>query len=127
MTIELKIKNKHLAAEAKIIRFEENKLKRKMKKATCSRLEKLEDSVNKLSCHRKAVVRVEQRATYLARAFLRGQSVEKLEKWTHTDPQFARITDMVVKYGPYEIGLNTVELRAKRHKEIIDWYYNRGT
>ena len=88
MSIELKIKSKHLALEPAIIRKEEQKLLkqirnyRKYHQVTitafyCSYKEhpdlwKLESKFARLVSHRKLDVREEARATYLARAYIRG-------------------------------------------------------
>lgn len=76
MSIELKIKNKHLSEEAKIIRFEERKL---LKRARVSKNEKTYRNLNSLTQHRKWDVRNENRATSLARAFISGKSYSLVE------------------------------------------------
>lgn len=65
--VYLKVKIKSLEAEAKIIRKEERKHRK-------------DDAIrNGLTNHRKTVVRIEQRATLLAYAFLRGKSYKEIE------------------------------------------------
>ena len=74
MSIELKIKSKHLSAEAKIIRFEELKIKSKANKSTTDI-----KTLNNLSNHRKINVRRENRATFLARALIANKEYSTVE------------------------------------------------
>ena len=123
MTIELKIKSKHLSEEAKIIRHEERKLlkgidyRRSIHKESGNNTEykvyddKAFSSYISLNHHRKWDVRNENRATFLARAYIAGvpyNSVEQKRKEDkeHTFKQFIfpRICAMVVKYGKRENG-----------------------
>ena len=82
MSIELKIKSKHLGLEAKVIKFEEAKLKRQRKwlanhqKST----NLVESQFSKLTNHRKFDVRNENRATFLARAFIDGRPYKTVER-----------------------------------------------
>lgn len=69
MSIELKIKQKSLAEEARIIRLEKRKLKSLIRK---NRTKYSYDTINSISNHNTNVVRVEARATHLARAFIKG-------------------------------------------------------
>jgi hypothetical protein len=121
MSIELKIKTKHLSEEAKIIRFEERKL---LKRIDYRRKKHYESGsnddypiwkdtdkqkYNSLSNHRKWDVRNENRATYLARAYIAGKpysSVEqkRLDEQLFKGQIFPRICSMVAKYGPHEPG-----------------------
>ena len=77
MNIELKIKSKHLSEEAKIIRYEERKLRGRARYLLSH--QRAEDAanplsqLNKLTNHRKHDVRIENRATFLARAFIDGR------------------------------------------------------
>lgn len=114
MSIELKIKNKHLSEEARIIRFEEKKELRKAR----HKIEKLKEAgqndlgaywyieqqtYRSLNRHRRWDVRNENRATYLARAYITGVPYEKVEQKRIDDGIFRayifpRILAMVVKY-----------------------------
>lgn len=105
MSIELKIKSKHLSQEAQIIRFEERKLKaqakwlRKNQKSTS----KTKCTLESLSNHRKCDVRNEQRATFLARAFIKGTSYKTVERYVHSvtlrsDYILPRVVAMLSKY-----------------------------
>lgn len=110
MCIELKIKSKHLALEPKIIRHEENKLKRRIKSHRSDDRTSsisLEWKLNSLTNHRKIVVRNESRATHLARAFLAGRPYVHAEQKRKNDTYFAyyivpRVVAMVTKYGQGE-------------------------
>jgi len=109
MSIELKIKSKHLALEPAIIRHEERKL---LKQIRANRnyqdndaAEKLVSKWYSLSRHLKWDVRNEARATNLARAYLAGKSYKTVEKTCYRDDILKnvivpRIVSMVMKYGP---------------------------
>lgn len=81
MSIELKIKSKHLGLEAKVIKFEEAKLKKQLKwhSARYSPNQKLEWKLNSIVNHRKWDVRNENRATFLARAYIAGVPYKTVE------------------------------------------------
>jgi hypothetical protein len=116
MSIELKIKSKHLSEEARIIRFEERKLlkaadrARKAHKATGANEPYKDTKYSKFKSiqqHRCTDVRNENRATFLARAYLAGvpyTSVEQKRKackqLTFINVVIPRVCDMVNKYGP---------------------------
>lgn len=81
MSIELKIKSKHLGLEAKVIKHEEAKLKSQIRwhaKAQ-SPNHKLEWKLNSIVHHRKWDVRNENRATFLARAYIAGVPYKTVE------------------------------------------------
>lgn len=82
MSIELKIKSKHLGLEAKVIKFEEAKLKRQIR-WFCDKLmpvdTKLGWKLNSITNHRKFDVRNENRATFLARAYIAGVPYKTVE------------------------------------------------
>lgn len=120
MSIELKIKAKHLALEPAIIRKEEKKLlmqfawlKQKHQITDVSLwniYDKHRDIYNihakrtDLYNHRKFDVRNEARATHLARAYISGMPYNKVEKKINDPSAFRayilpRIVDMVAKYG----------------------------
>lgn len=92
MSVELKIKQKTLAAEAYFIRFE----KRKAKAANRRRL------ASSLNEHRVNVVRKAARTTHLACCFLRGtpyKMVEATLKKSTRRPNWDVIEKMIKKYG----------------------------
>lgn len=108
MSIELKIKSKHLSVESKIIRFEEKKLKRAIKWHTSRQLEcgKLQGERHSLWSHRTNEVRNENRATFLARAYIAGKPYHVIEQSRTPEKEYAfktviipRIHAMVAKYG----------------------------
>ncbi len=122
MSIELKIKAKHLALEPQIIRLEEKKLKKQMRyhrsddKASTFTLEW---KLNSLTSHRKHVVRDEARATHLARAFIAGKPYKYAELKRRDDYYFnlyivPRVLAMVTKYG-------TGEQRKATKDTILNW------
>lgn len=125
MCIELKIKSKHLALEAGVIRFEEKKLKKQIKWSKGKGLDtKSIDTLNSIARHRKWDVRNENRATFLARAFLAGKPYSLYEKKRSPDREvmfrsyvLPRVLAMVVKYGPLSRRYkNQVTIQ-----ELVDW------
>jgi hypothetical protein len=107
MSIELKIKSKHLGLEAQVIRHEERKLKKQIN--WMSKRQALPPNfVNKYESihnHRVWDVRNENRATFLARAYLAGKPYQSLEWKRKDDVVFncyilPRVFEMVNKYGP---------------------------
>ena len=114
MSVELKIKSKHLALEPAIIRKEEQKirkqidwLKQKHQIQDANMFDDMFYPYHKkwysLHHHRKTVVRYEARATHLARAYLAGMPYEKVEKKTRVDDTLysnilPRVYSMVAKY-----------------------------
>ena len=122
MSIELKIKAKHLALEPAIIRHEEDKLKKQMKyhRGDEGSYWTFERKLNELSAHRRWNVRNESRATNLARAYLAGKPYALHEKRRKdNDIMFQlyivpRIVSMVAKYGKGD--------QRKVTREVIyDW------
>ena len=92
MTVELKIKAKSLAAEAKIIRLEELKLRKKGRGP----------ETTSLHLHRTIDVRQTARATHLVRACLRGVPYRALEHTTRQkmpDTVKLQAIAMLTKYG----------------------------
>ena len=114
MSVELKIKHKHLALEPAIIRKEEQKirnqiewLKQKHQIQSANMFDDMFYPLHKkwysLHNHRIFDVRYESRATHLARAYLAGIPYEKLEKKIHDKTVFKalilpRVYRMVAKY-----------------------------
>jgi hypothetical protein len=119
MSVELKVKSKHLSEEARIIRFEENKLLKQYEWAKRKHYETgsndeyayYSDSAwrkwNSLNNHRRWDVRNENRATFLARAYIAGKPYNTVEAKRKEESIFLnvivpRIVTMVGKYGtPY--------------------------
>jgi hypothetical protein len=130
MSIQLKIKAKHLALEPAVIKHEEQKLKKQIKAyreyyqvtehgwSAISKSHKnlfdLEAKLISLASHRKWDVRNESRATALARAYLAGKSYTLIERSRKDEMLFVnrivpRIVAMVTKYGNYDQRKVTVE------------------
>ena len=117
MVIELKIKSKHLALEPAIIRKEERKLRKQIKHL--KQYHQVNDDITdvtyplhtkwtSLHNHRKWDVRNEARATYLARAYLKGVPYETVERKRTNDHVFRfyilnRVFAMVAKYGEHKV------------------------
>jgi hypothetical protein len=95
MSVELKIKSKHLSEEARIIRFEERKLRGK---------ETPPPIWFSIRQHRKWDVRNENRATFLARAYLAGKPYASVEKKVKSEGKrdfyiIPRLVAMINKYS----------------------------
>jgi hypothetical protein len=117
MSIELKIKSKHLSEEARIIRFEERKLFKqyqwslnKYRAAGHNDIyprwhDKAFNEYKSISNHRKWEVRNENRATFLARAYLAGKPYKSVENKCNDTSVLRtrilpRVCEMINKYGP---------------------------
>lgn len=118
MSIELKIKSKHLALEAGVIRFEENKLKKQIRWFCDKHMphNHIEYSLNKITNHRKCDVRNENRATFLARAYIAGKPYKNVEAYVK-DPGVLtcyivpRVVAMVQRYHS----------RKTTSEDILSW------
>ena len=151
MSIELKIKSKHLAFEPAIIRKEEYKLLEQIRwykkyhqitsDSPDPKLEELQYKRHSLYCHRNWEVRNEARATYLARAFIKGMPYKRVENnsdfnpyFNHNRIVFDRVLDMVAKYGAEEDRIRKYwfkdrgrnDYRPEEHKvlkeKIFAWF-----
>lgn len=124
MSIELKIKAKSLAAEARIIRIEETKLAAAIKGAVFppftdksetadrrrARYDRLTGALSSIVSHRRTVVRAEARYTSLARAFMRGRSYRRTENRVLppnllTAPEWDKVAAMVKRHGVGDIRM----------------------
>lgn len=106
MSVELKIKAKHLAVEARIIRHQENKAKR-WAKALTRRGEdnsRAREQIESMCNHRRGKLRRSARMTHLARAFMNNRPYKQVEQ-----PKFENrllewdyilIGALVAKYAP---------------------------
>lgn len=120
MSIELKIKSKHLSEEAKIIRFEEHKLRKQSKWLREHQQDDISvhrDFLN-LKKHRRWDVRNENRATFLARAFLDGKPYVTVEQKRKPENEYTflyfvipRVLTMINKYGKVQVT----------KEEILEW------
>lgn len=121
MSIELKIKSKHLSEEARIIRFEEKKLLKGYRwdinqhksSGHNDPLEPYESSnylkFVSLHNHRKWDVCNENRATFLARAYIAGVPYNRVEQKRKDEIHFLyyilpRVVSMVSKYSGKKIA-----------------------
>jgi len=148
MSVELKVKSKHLSEEARIIRFEERKQFKQYEWAKRKHYEtgsndeypyhhdKAYGQYYSLNRHRRWDVRNENRATFLARAYIAGKAYNTVEFKRKDDGTFQnyivpRIVNMVAKYGAPSIPLKTYDhdkrayvdnpdLAALR-KKIVEW------
>jgi len=115
MSLQLKIKSKHLGEEARIIRFEENKLKKRALSAkTEDKKNEYISSLSNIQYHRKWDVRNENRATFLARAYIAGKPYKYAEPKRKDDIRFVinilpRVLAMVQKYGSYDMRKTTMD------------------
>lgn len=127
MSIELKIKAKHLALEPAIIRKEEQKLKKQIRwmKEHQQPTEDIERKRNSLYLHRVKNVRDEARATHLARAYIAGKSYMSVEKTCKDFEKVlslsGRITSMVSKYGNDPVYKWEDNKMKDLNIKIIDW------
>ena len=130
MSIELKIKSKSLAVEAKIIRHEENKLLNQIKyKGIEDNEEGYWNTCWKYSSirhHRIIEVRNEARATILARAYLKGMPYKAVESKRNENKEcdfktkiVPRVVDMVKKYC-YTVK-NGHKLRNTSKEDVMKW------
>ena len=116
MSIELKIKSKHLALEAGVIRFEEQKLKKQIRWFCGKHMphNHVEYKLNQISSHRKWDVRNENRATFLARAFIAGRPYLSVEQ-SIKDPAvlecyiIPRVVAMVQRYHSRKITTEDIK------------------
>jgi hypothetical protein len=104
MKTYLKIKIKHLAEEAQVIKFEKAKW---MKKAAKGRAKAAEKQMldpapawmfNAVHEHRVNVVRPEVRDSNLAYGFLRGKSYAHVEASRYTDPNWTNVLAIVKRF-----------------------------
>jgi hypothetical protein len=146
MSVELKVKSKHLSEEARIIRFEERKLIKQYQwaqdqyRATGNNDmyprwdDKAFMAYKSLNQHRRWDVRNENRATFLARAYIAGvpyTSVEQKRK-PETESYFQiltlpRVWAMIAKYGKqdgdriWNREKNRYEATAVLKQKIQQW------
>lgn len=127
MSIELKIKAKHLALEPKVIRHEEEKLKRQIRyeKVLAEDKTKLIRNLNNLVEHRKWDVRNEARATHLARAFLAGRpyntvEIKRKDEYLFSQYIIPRIVTMVNKYRWTSNNIEVLRKEVTR-QDIVEW------
>jgi len=140
MSVELKIKSKHLSEEARIIRFEERKFRKQVDwlKGRQQPYEKEHATMISLKQHRRWDVRNENRATFLARTYLAGKDYKTVEHKCNDLVVlrcyiFPRLCEMVNKYGPPAQKLSKKwnierkryeydpELWKEHEKKVLSW------
>lgn len=117
MSIELKVKSKHLSVEASIIRHEEVKLKRQIewKKEKVENFDTLLSEWHSLNVHRRWDVRNENRATFLARAYIAGVPYKKVEQKRKPENELKfrnkvlnRVLSLVKKYSNTNLDMKHI-------------------
>ena len=117
MSIELKVKSKHLSVEAAIIRHEEIKLKRQIewKKENVEDYDTLLSQWQSLNEHRRWDVRNENRATFLARAYIAGVPYKKVEQKRKEENELKfrftilnRVLSLVKKYSNSNLDMKHI-------------------
>jgi hypothetical protein len=134
MSIELKIKSKHLSEEARIIRFEENKIKRHSRHVRNRQgyvtADEVLNTYHSLNHHRRWDVRNENRATFIARAYLAGIPYNQVEQKRKPENEYTfqwhilpRVASMVAKYGSKKIQKKIWEGSFGNRKEVVNPEY----
>jgi hypothetical protein len=111
MLIHLKVKIKSLAAEARIIRLEEQRATGRGRRIMAgAETHSFADTDEKwqannelregLTHHRKNAVRKAARHALLAYGFLRGRAYRDIETRCRTEPYWPEVQRLVKKYGP---------------------------
>lgn len=115
MRAYLKIKIVSLAAEARLIRGDERRYRR-LSGNSKAKAETRQRALSTWVClrqHRIIEVRREARSACLAYGFLRGRAYHQLESKCYTEPNWARVKAIALKYGD---GPN-LEARFKAWRE----------
>lgn len=103
--VQLKIKIKSLAAEARLIRHEENKRKRfivAMEAKDPAATAHAREEWLSVKAHRRGGVRSEARHSLLAYGFLRGRAYAQLESKCHpgNEPNWDYVEKMLRRFSP---------------------------
>ncbi len=135
MSVELKIKSKHLSEEAKIIRFEERKLRKQVEweKEQYYAVGSNEPytptgpnywTMESIKQHRRWDVRNENRATFLARAYIDGKIYASTEARRKPENEYKfntyilpRVVNMVAKYGAKKMPIKIWDSTLRAHVE----------
>ena len=110
MKTYLKIKICSLAAEAALIKREERRWKS---------VKNDHPLAMNLRLHRIHEVRTECRSAIIAYGYLRGRSYHKIEPKCHESPNWARVADLIRKYGPSKY-INTAG-RKQLAEDLKTW------
>lgn len=125
MSIELKIKSKHLALEAQVIRFEENKLRKRIDYAIQKNvqvdIESLKYTWLSLNSHRRWDVRNENRATFIARAYIAGIPYKSIEAKRKPENEFKFQTSIIPRVLAMVLKYNTVPNLKLTREDIKEW------
>lgn len=119
----LKVKIKSLAAEAGIIRREEQlALCRELPTEQRTKYRDL-DLYGELRHHRRWDVRREQRVSLLAYAFLRGKPLSACEPKSKVEPDWARVLQLVLKFGfaGYESKAQAETRKLQAETQLKEW------
>lgn len=103
----LKVKIKHLAAEAKIIRHEERRTRHPTLRSN-------------LAEHRRTVVRDAARNALLAYGFIRGRTIDQMESGSRKPRNWREILRQVKKYGPAEFDSGLFDAWKQGGDQILD-------
>lgn len=124
---ELKIKLKHLAAEQRIIRQEEHKLKRRAKRIDPAYSDgtrgRVLGELASLQMHRRGTtpttgVRATIRANHLAYNFLRGKRYKETENHT-TTPEWIMKLGVIPEAARVVVRFSGTEMSPKQVQEIL--------
>ena len=112
--LELKVKIKSLADEARTIRREQSKLKAD---GPLKRFSEREGQHTRLHLHRTVSIRDEQRASLLAYAFIRGRAYRTMEPTTRPEKR------LQLEWGVGKRALNIAERFGKADAKVSfrDW------
>lgn len=104
--LELKIKIRSLAEEARIIRAYEHKLIKQAR--NCHRKELLEEEAttrrlfSNIHAHRTIIIRDEARASQLVAAFAKGKySYKEIEPFSRTDPKWDKADAILARFTSF--------------------------
>ncbi len=125
MKTYLKVKIKHLGAEARIIKAEKEKWLRKAAKGRANVAKRQgnppntpSNMANALHEHRVNCVRKECRDSHLAYGFLRGMRYEQVEARRYTDPDWINVFAIIQRFYKAIYGINMpLEDRFKEWKD----------
>lgn len=120
--VELRVKAKSLAAEARIIKAEEAKAKRIARKleAAGKAAERQRQTFLSLQTHRKQDVRSEARSTHIARAFLSGLNYTQVEERRWDFPNWDRVESIVKKYtGGSNVAMEAFAKWQKQGEDAV--------
>lgn len=115
----LRIKVTSLAAEAKLIRKDENfyLAKARRRAASMEAKERAREIFVNLRQHRIYGVRREARVSCLAYGYLRGRAYKQLEAKCYEQPDWAKVADIVRRFGDLNLKADQIKERIKLWRE----------